>query len=660
YWFVGESMKRELFGFAWLVVAAWFSACSGVSTTQSTPLPDAGAALGGGGQASVDAGHESAGVGGDEFMLDAGGPPLVGCLVDADCREGVCDANLKQCVECRVDASCAKGERCKEGHCVDARPCTVGSYTCYGQTLFHCSDAGELEFSRDCAKNEYCDQRRAQCQPQICKPLAASCDGSKIEVCNDDGSELVPKQLCSLSQVCTGGECLDIACVPNSSFCKDGSVWKCGQDGTTSQPTEHCAAAQYCLEKDHTASCSATLCFAGDALCVGNLATQCKPDGSGPKPGGSDCAAANQICYGGECRDPVCTPGLKLCDGNGLYLCSEAGTGKTLITDCGDKATCDAAAGVCLPRICEPGKLSCDATRVVTCNAQGTGWLQSGPDCAANHAVCSAGSCKPIICTPNQYFCKDDDVYQCSPDGTTPILYTDCTTSSGAYNCTPSGTYAYCTTNYCQPNTAGCNGNLLTTCKADGSGWAAGGTDCSLSNAVCTSNQCTPKVCAPSTLFCLNNTVKQCDYQGLSSYQSKLCSYGSYCKAQGTGADCVATPCAPDTDGCLGEKYGHCSSDGMSQSTVTTDCAASSKVCTASGCIASAIDTVASPNAVGAGYSVLLDFLDVRSARKLTELEVYLSLPAARTLTFVVYQRSSLGSQAYELKFQKAVSATGS
>ncbi|HET7545750.1 MAG TPA: hypothetical protein VFK05_38040 [Polyangiaceae bacterium] len=637
---------REISGFAWLAVVTAFIACSGKSSSQAPLFADAGPEAGG--HRSQDAGDD---------LPDAGQTPVTGCRVDADCSQGVCDANSKQCVECRVDASCGNGERCKDGHCADARPCTAGTYTCDGHTLFHCSADGELEFSRDCAKNEYCDPRRAQCQPQICKPSVASCDGAKIQVCNDEGSELVPKQLCSLGQVCSNGECLDIACVPNTSFCSDGNVWKCGPDGTTSEPSEHCPAGQYCLEKDHAASCSPTLCFAGDAMCVGNSATQCKPDGSGPKPGGSDCGAANQTCYQGECRDPVCTPGLKLCDQNSLYLCSEAGTGKTLISKCGEQTACDPTLGVCQPRICEAGKLGCDGTRVVTCNPLGTGWLQSGPDCAENHALCSNGSCKPIICSPSQYVCQGDSIYQCSADGTSSAYYSGC--GSGAH-CALSGTYAYCSSYYCQPSTAGCNGNFLTTCKADGSGWASGGTDCSLSNAVCASNQCKPMVCTPSALFCQANSVQQCDYQGLGSYQTKLCGFGTYCKAQGTGADCIATPCVPDSDGCLSEKYGHCAADGMSLESVTSDCAASSNVCTQQGCAATAVDTIANPTNVDSYYSTLVNFLDVQSSRKLTTIEVYLTLPATRTLTFLVYQKSAVNTQQYDLKFQKSVTATGS
>jgi hypothetical protein len=527
--------------------------------------------------------------------------------------------------------------------------------------LQKCSSSGAFEFDHGCAKSEYCDERRAQCEPQICKPGAASCDGGAVRICNDDGSDFVPKELCSLSQVCRNGECLDIGCVPNTTFCKDGGVWTCGADGTTSALSEHCASSQFCLEKDHVASCSATQCFAGDNLCAGNLATQCAPDGSGPKPGGDDCSKANQICYSGECRDPLCTPGIKLCDNNKLYLCSDAGTAESLLSDCGDKAACDAVTGTCLPRICDPGKLSCDSTRVVTCNGSGTAWQQSGPDCAASHALCSAGACEPIICTPNSNVCNGNNLNTCSADGTSSSFYYSC---SSSYHCVDSGSYygAICSAYYCTPSAAGCNGNLLTTCKADGSAWTAGGTDCTLSNGICSNAQCKTKVCTPNTLFCSNNTVQSCDYQGISSYTYSTCGYAAYCKAQGSSAACSPTPCLPGATGCAGEKYGQCASDGLSVPT-GTDCAAASQVCTTQGCAASATDSIGSSNLVAAYnyYNLFADMVDVQNTRQLTLLEAFVSLPSTRSLVWVVYQKNLVNNvTSYDLKYQKTTTGTGS
>src|SRR5450432_3493468 len=540
--------------------------------------------------------------------------------------------------------------------------CTAGTYSCDGQTLRLCSASGVPELDRQCATDEYCDARRALCVPQVCTPGALSCDGSKVRICNDAGSDFEPKQTCSVSQTCNDGACQDIACVPNTTFCAAGGVWTCGSDGTTSTLAQHCTADQFCLEKDRVATCNATACFAGDAMCVGNVATQCKPDGSGPKAGGDDCAQTTQTCYSGECRDLLCTPGQKLCDGSSAYLCADGGTSRILLATCTADESCDPASGTCQTRVCDPGKLGCDSTRVVTCNQAGTSWVQSGTDCAASSGICVAGACKALVCTPGQTYCQSDNVYVCGTDGTSSTLYANC--GSMAYHCVAyGGGAAYCYPQFCQPSAPGCNGTLLTTCAGDGNTWVPGGTDCSQSNSVCVNAKCTPKVCTPSAQFCADGNVQQCDYQGVTSAQSKFCTYGTYCRAEQNTADCVPTPCLPDTDGCASEKFGHCAGDGMSVGAPVTDCGAVSKVCTLQGCAASATDVLGTSNQVGAAApygSLIANIIDVQSARKLTTIEFYLSLPNTRSLVWVVYQKNIVnGYPELDLKYQKTTSGTG-
>jgi len=251
----------------------------------------------------------------------------------------------------------------------------------------------------------------------------------------------------------------------------------------------------------------------------------------------------------------------------------------------------------------------------------------------------------------------------CNTDGTASTLASYCLSGS---HCADDLSYYYgasCTYYYCQPGAAGCNGNLLTTCKSDGSGWTAGGTDCSQSDTVCSSAQCNAKVCTPQARFCGNGNVQQCESSGISSYQAQACNLGSYCRAQGSTADGALLACSPNADSsCVKEKFGVCTADGLSVASGATDCAATSKLCTADGCAASAVDTLASANQVGSnnyliGY-VYLDVLEVHSSRKLTLLEAYLSLPAQRGLVWTVYQRDPTTGY-YELKYQKPTTGTG-
>jgi hypothetical protein len=392
-------------------------------------------------------------------------------------------------------------------------------------------------------------------------------------------------------------------------------------------------------------------------MCVGNLATACEPDGSGPKPGGTDCAKAKQSCFAGQCRDPLCTSGQKLCDNGSLYLCADDGTSRALVTACSSGQVCDAKQGACLPKICEPGKMGCDSTRVVTCNDFGSGWVQTGTDCATKQNVCVSGSCVASVCAPSTKFCKGNEIYYCSSDGTSQTKYATCASYE---HCAEGANYAYCQSLLCTPGQAFCNGNVLTTCNADGTDWAPGGQDCSLTSSVCINAQCKAALCVPGELFCKNGSVQQCN-DGLSYSQSQFCVQGTYCLKHGNGTDCVPTPCQPDTDACVADKLGHCASDGMSVAS-TTDCVAQSKVCTLAGCAAAAVDTVAAAAQIGSASAGEMrgNIILVHTARKLTQIEADLSLPQPRALKWLVYEGTNADLNGeFDLRFQKTTSGSG-
>jgi hypothetical protein len=463
---------------------------------------------------------------------------------------------------------------------------------------------------------------------------------------------------CSVG-VCSAGACKEVSCAPGTTFCDANGVRTCAADGTPAQLAQRCGSDQFCLEKSGTATCNATACFAGDPICAGSVATQCEPDGSGPKPGGDDCAAAKQVCYGGQCRDLLCTPGQKLCDNGSLYLCSDAGASRVLVNTCNTLEVCDSAAGACLSKVCDPGKLSCDSTRVVTCNASGGGYVQTGLDCATKNDTCVQGACQALTCSPGQTFCKDNVSYSCSSDGTRASLIRTCSTDT---QCVVFGSSAYCEPYFCPPNSVGCNGNVLATCAADGTNWLPGGTDCTLTNATCIGTACSPNVCTPNGLFCTGGNIQQCDDQGLTFSQLQFCALGAYCNTRTGLTSCAPTPCTPDTDGCAGEKLGHCSADGMSVGAGATDCGASNQVCTLQGCAKTAVDSLSSSAQIGTGGAneLVANVIAVDSARKLTLIEAELSLPAARSLVWFVYvQTNADGMGEFDLEFQKSTSGSG-
>ncbi len=457
--------------------------------------------------------------------------------------------------------------------------------------------------------------------------------------------------------VCSSGVCKDVTCVPNTTFCSGEDVTQCGPNGAQLAVAEHCASGSYCLEKANSASCSPTVCFAGDPLCVGSVATQCEPDGSGPKPGGVDCTKTKQSCYAGECRDQLCTPGQKLCDNGSLYLCAEAGTSRGLIIGCNTGQVCDATQGACKPKICDPGQLSCDATRVVACNSAGSAWLQTDTDCATKSSACVAGSCIPVVCQANTKSCKDNNVVACNSQGTSQTLNVTCGTSS---RCFENSGYAYCSALFCDPGQPVCNGNLLATCNADGSGYMTGGTDCTLTGALCSDAQCKPGVCTPYQRFCKDGNVQQCN-DGFTFSQAQYCAQGTYCLSHSNVVDCSPTPCVPDTDACVGEKLGHCAADGMSV-VATADCASQQMVCALSGCAASSVDTLSTANqiATASASELLGNVVFVQAARKLTLIEADISMSVPRMLNWVVFEGTNADLNGeFDLKFQKTTTGTG-
>lgn len=488
--------------------------------------------------------------------------------------------------------------------------------------------------------------------PELCEPVGRSCDGPSVRVCDQDGHSTIEKT-CLPSEVCSEGDCRPIVCVPDSEFCKDRAIRKCGADGTSSSPVRTCLASEFCREDDGVVGCSATACTPNELLCVGDVATACRADGSGAKPGGKDCSASSRLCSDGQCVDPTCTPGEKLCEHDDVYLCVGGGIKSVLFTDCSASEVCDPSLAACRTRICEPGYLGCDATRTAKCNSLGTGWEQSGVDCAATDQVCKQGACRPRVCTPNAQFCKDGSVYQCDADGIASTLREAC--NSNYYHCVSyaGSSYAYCGYNSCMPGTPVCNGNLLSTCAADGSGALPGGTDCG-NDATCSGNACQPKLCQPGE-FCKNDDVYYCWSGGLDMSISTNCADDSPCGKTDAGVACVPYKCWPGLKACVGNKIGTCADDGKALAVVKQDCGESDEVCVSpSSCGATAVDTLGEADelaAISTGY-FFGDVIEVSSNRALTKLEANIVLAASRDLRWCVFE---LVNGYYVSRYEKVV-----
>lgn len=485
-----------------------------------------------------------------------------------------------------------------------------------------------------------------------CTEGARVCEGLNVKVCGADGKQTVA-ETCMPPQGCAEGACVATACVPNTRFCRDGQVYQCDSQGAGSTLDESCSSSEFCLEEDGNAECSDTACSANEPMCDDTIATVCQPDGSGPKPGGQDCAKADQVCYQGTCRASACAAGEKVCQHDDVFLCSENGSSMALLADCQTGEVCDAALGTCRPKVCEPGKMDCDSTRIVACNQFGSGWDQTGTDCVATNELCIAGSCKKQTCTPSSTFCKDGNVYQCDSQGTTSNLYQQC--DPAYYHCEPyyTGTYASCQYNQCEPGELVCDGDYVKTCTDTGS-FPVSGTYCG-SDKYCENGVCKDRECDPYTYICKDGDIYYCDYYGGAVSVSEYCLDDTTCKESDTGVACVPLPCQAGEQSCLGNKVGTCATDGTTLSAITDDCTTTGKICGDDlTCVTSVEDTLGvaeDAEAVSAGY-IIGDAIEMHSARELVEIEANLVLAAERSLRWVVYEQTGAN---FVARFDKVI-----
>jgi hypothetical protein len=549
-----------------------------------------------------------------------------GCWTDRDCDDGqLCRVHDETCVDCLEDEDCASSQACVKGSCE------------------------ELDASGGAGTGEPTPEPM-----QLCEPGSKSCEGPDVKLCNAAGTRLTSQETCGLTQVCRSGECRDIECVPNRQLCRDGEIWTCGLDGISASLVKRCQDDQFCLEDDGDARCSATACTPGDAMCSGSFATRCKTDGSGPAVGGQDCSESGELCYQGQCRDHACTLGEKLCDHGDVYLCAEGGSAIALFSECSADEACDASIGACRPRICEPGQHTCDDSRVLECNELGSGW-ELVEDCPVDGARCVGGACVPQVCVPSSHACFGNNGFECDALGVQYNLRVQCNTDQ---HCDVSYGQAQCLLNSCVPGEQVCSNAALSSCKGDGSGPEPDGTPCGPGKVCALDNKaCMDQVCEPSSYFCKEGDAYYCTSDGRFAFRNYDCGSGTYCGLKGGVSLCLPYDCAPGQPACLGNQVGECAESGLALASVTQDCSKSGQVCTlALACADSTLDALGESEELqgyGSAY-VVGDTVDVLSTRKLSQLEVKLSLGGTRDLRFVVYEK--VGDYDLIAKYDKLVS----
>jgi hypothetical protein len=579
-----------------------------------------------------------------------------------------CDAEHKKLQTCSADGlSVAKETDCAAMGLVcsvDAcRPkiCEPKSFFCKGQVSNQCSDDGtSASVSQTCGVTTYCDAATGTCKLQACAPGSKVCDGSTVTTCADDGSGPMPGGTdCAASSTrCFAGECKPKLCEPDSTYCKGTEIYTCADNGTREALKTRCSVGYYCDATLTPPSCHVGVCTANAAVCNGNEATTCKPDGSGYQPG-TDCTATNQVCWTGKCMPKVCEPNSYYCKSGNVYQCLSNGSSESVYRVCVAGTYCDATLvpPVCATNKCTANGPACNGNIATTCNADGSGYQPGGTDCTTSGKVCVSGSCLPKICTPNAYFCSGGNVQLCGPTGATSTLVATCAASQFC-----SDGVSYCQTDVCTAGQPTCNGDLVSTCKPDGSGPMPGGMDCTVNQQVCDGGACKPVVCMADKYFCSGGNVNKCNAKGTASTVSSYCDVSQYCDKNADPAVCKFDICIANTNVCAGETLAVCNADGSGYASMSTNCSSSSQVCALSPgpvCAATAVETYGgntSTTSLNAG--LLGTYVNVATARKLTQIEAYYAPSGTALFTWVVYS-STTQTGTYSKIFEVTTSGSG-
>lgn len=410
---------------------------------------------------------------------------------------------------------------------------------------------------------------------------------------------------------------------------------------------------------------TASACAAGARRCDDSNVKVCSADGSHETV--AETCSNGQSCSFGQCLPPlgepktpelpadsICEAGSKRCQGGDVYLCEKDGRGLTLLAACQVGQACDSELAACVAKVCEPGQVTCDGSRVVTCNDFGSSWRSDPTDCATDGKLCVNGNCVTQLCAPNAAYCQDGNLFLCDNAGRSGTLLRVCDPQTE--HC--EGVIAAgvgCRRNECETGQTVCDGNTAKACAADGT-VPATGTDCGVDH-YCADGQCVLLTCAPGSTYCETSDVYFCDARGPPT-QIAGCSAGSFCRTvDSEDAICAYAACTPEFPGCQGNQIGTCAGDARSLSVVTEDCAAKGSVCTLDlKCAKSATDTLglAEDDASIGTNGLLGDVVDVRSARKVTELRTYMSLSSAREVRWLIYQ---LVGRSFVSKLEKVTAA---
>jgi hypothetical protein len=435
----------------------------------------------------------------------------------------------------------------------------------------------------------------------------------------DAGPTLTP---CTSNVECAGGEvCRAGFCRTSCSSASEctGALSECDEDagycvGCTLD--EHCGANEACVDRTCEFFCRGNTACDADEYCV--LATGACAE--------RECELSNQCPGGFRCDsflcvpidDIVCVADSVTCSGENTAVlrCNADGTMEAMeACDVGTRCVAEAGAATCDAILCEANELGCaDNATAFVCDATGT--VRTDTDCGAGR-YCASGACQDQVCTPSSVSCMGAGVLSCDALGAAETFEAcsaraECSGSSFGCSCA-SGS---CMTRVCVPASTRCAVTGFQTCSADGLSWG-NVTGCAMDETcVPALGTCAPVLCTANSRECMTDVLVACDATGTVRTTTNCAASSQICTGSGPSAACTARVCVPGSLACNAGFDSVLECDARGASLSSTACP-SGDYCSAGGCVAEVCTPgslsrclggdVRQCNAIGSAYQLMDD-----------------------------------------------------
>lgn len=410
----------------------------------------------------IDPGETSADCGGDNCAPCALGKA---CLVDTDCRVGVCtggsaikycaasacvDAVLNNdetdtdcggsCDPCATGKACLENSDCKSFVCTDGtcisdrcrdrlRNGTETDVDCGGSCATACATGQSCLNGSDCDTG-FCNVQTLTCVASACEDGQQNGDEIDLDCGGSCGATCAVGDDCSGGADCASGVCNVLTSVCGADSCDNGiddpgetDVDCGGSCGAQCGVGAKCLANSDCQSSScnqETLTCDADQCSNGerdgdetDVDCGGSCADQCATGevcDTGTDCLSGYCHVSNSICVSDHCSDGERNEGETDVDCGGAE-CGDCATGAgcDVPADC-LSGFCNADTNVCVATHCEDGRANNGETDI-----------DCGSVCAPSYCSfgqgCSQANTLPGLLHPGDVSCGDCGTRACSEAG---------------------------------------------------------------------------------------------------------------------------------------------------------------------------------------------------------------------------------------------------